>query len=105
MKLAERMALVEKCSIDDVKNYFATVPVSEEYLREFAKPEMTGGWQKCLKCQELHNFRWGLAHGVGNCSCGWPARAYHYIDGKRVECILQYHPDVVEWRGKPKEVA
>lgn len=43
-------------------------------------------------------FTWGIAHGEGYCSttgCGYPARAYHYNVGpiRRLEMILQYHPD------------
>lgn len=40
-------------------------------------------------------FRWGLAHGEGNCSkCGYPARAHHRIGDwfTLQNYILQYHP-------------
>jgi hypothetical protein len=99
------------------------VAILEEYLKPFAKlvrrPEdaehkgddFTGlRSMRCLACGEplagmLGHFSWGLAHGEGACSCGWPARAYHYITlpdgsdmmegGRPFICILQYHPDQI----------
>lgn len=99
----------------------------DEYFAPFAQPpgETKDGkfhvkdGHPCLKCGEAltglasmligsGGFRWGLAHGEGNCSkCGWPARMYHFIkDDKGEELmtvrgfLLQYHPDAVTMRGK-----
>lgn len=74
------------------------------YFAHFAKPDDG----KCICCGAKQGgglmdglmgnakFRWGLAHGEGFCDvCKYPGRAYHFDMGpiKRMECILQYHPD------------
>jgi hypothetical protein len=49
----------------------------------------------------LGSFSWGICHGEGHCSCGYPCRAYHRIkddDGEEIfdgpfQRILPYHPD------------
>lgn len=75
----------------------------DKYFSRFVKSDKG----KCISCELvqgglisalLGGFRWGLAHGEGRCSrCGWPGRALHYDVGpiKRLEIILQYHPDEV----------
>lgn len=81
-----------------------------EYFAHFVKPG------PCICCNARQGakdmmdaflgnakFRWGIAHGEGNCmDCGWPARAYHRDVGpiKFVEMILQYHPDELNVREK-----
>lgn len=46
-------------------------------------------------------FGWGLAHGEGACSCGWPGTMYHFIrrpEGEerfRFVGILWAHPNDV----------
>lgn len=81
----------------------------DEYFRHFVPP---GDCIKCGAQQRMDDvvdmlmrrgrFRFGMKHGEGKCinsGCGWPARAIHYNVGpiKRLELILQYHPDVVSW--------
>ena len=84
-----------------------------EYFAHFVKPG------PCICCSSRQGskdlmdaflgggkFRWGLAHGEGNCTeCGWPARAYHRNVGpiEFVQVILQFHPD--ELRASEKEAA
>ena len=76
------------------------------YLEEFAD---TGG--KCPNCDLslggfIGTFTWGLCHGEGNCSCGWPCRGAHYpkdANGgdmfyRGLDIVLPYHPDFVEAR-------
>jgi hypothetical protein len=49
----------------------------------------------------LGTFRWGLQNGEGTCQrCGWPGRGLHdpkkngeSVFNRRLEIILQYHPD------------
>lgn len=88
-----------------------------EYFARFVKTD--GG--KCVCCGDVQGgnleasmmaalgvgraarFTWGIAHGEGFCStCKWPARAYHFDVGpiKRMEAILQYHPDELKARSK-----
>lgn len=53
-------------------------------------------------------FEWGIAHGEGFCrECGYPGRAIHYDVGpiKRIEIVLQYHPDELKRRGESAEAA
>lgn len=74
----------------------------KEYMSHFVAPHE----MKCVKCGTtlgglFGSFRWGIAHGQGECSrCGWPAIAYHFLEdetGKehRFELLLQLHPDDV----------
>lgn len=97
------------------------------YLRDFADPQRDGDGKvkkghPCLRCgQSLAGdladqllsrggFRWGLAHGHGQCGwCGWPATLYHFIKDRSGEdlmtirhIVLQVHPDLIEIR-KPSE--
>lgn len=78
------------------------------YLEEFAE---TGF--KCPNCDSklggfLGTFSWGICHGEGNCSCGWPCRGLHYpkdenggdLFERGVQIVLPYHPDYVESRDK-----
>lgn len=115
------LAAVERCRPLDVFDRFDEGLADEDaaavinYLRDFAKPPATeagnllSSGPTCLKCGKaqagfLGSFRWGLVHGEGSCSCGWPARAYHRIMGLDADPepliafvrILQYHPSVVE---------
>jgi hypothetical protein len=74
----------------------------DEYFKHFLPLN-----ERCVKCGHFHEgilgrFRWSLKHGEGQCStggCGWPARGIHYDVGpiKKLEMILQYHPDIVTW--------
>ena len=97
--------------LDDYFSQFVAVPLKEV---EGGKPEIQS--QNCVGCGEMltgfaallgrGGFRWGLAHGHGNCSgCGWPAVAHHFIKDEHGEdvvtlrnFILQLHPDFVERR-------
>ncbi len=70
---------------------------------QFTDPGEEGGCLNCGRQQSglLGAFSWGIIHGEGTCSCGWPARAYHFVkmpngDEKRLEAVLQYHPDGIE---------
>lgn len=73
------------------------------------KPEIQA--QQCVGCGKvltgfLGTWRWGIAHGVGECaSCGWPSHGHHWIKDEKGEgvvtlnnFILQLHPDFVERR-------
>ncbi len=69
-----------------------------KYLKGFAyTPD-----GKCVRCGAtlggiLGSFSWGLQNGEGACSCGYPARAYHQIEGfGTYSGILQYHQSRVE---------
>lgn len=70
------------------------------YLDRFAMPEKG----RCIACgKELGgffgSFQWGIAHGHGSCSCGWPVVAYHFPKKgplERFELLLPVHPDDVE---------
>ena len=86
-------------------------PDEEQTLADYFQHFVIPG--PCIKCGAqqggkseidallgLAHFRWGIAHGEGQCSvegCGYPARALHYDVGpiKRLNLILQYHPDEV----------
>lgn len=47
---------------------FTPSPDAEELLAPCCPGCMTRGW-----------FGWGVQHGCGSCSCGWPGRYYHFI--------------------------
>lgn len=92
-------------ALDGYFSHFAAVEVKEEN----GKPEMQP--QKCIGCGRLltgilGTWRWGIAHGVGECSsCGWPSHGHHFIKDEAGEhvatihnFILQVHPDFVEQR-------
>lgn len=95
----------EHARIEDISAVEILPPaVRDEFARHlehFARPSDEN--LPCLKCgkHQVHYFRWGLQHGVGNCSgCGWPARLYHFVkdaEGQetRIVRLLQYHPDYV----------
>ncbi len=84
-----------EAAVKAVLNHFRSV------AHQFADPEEKG---ECINCDRQQGgimgaFSWGIIHGEGACICGWPARAYHFIeidgDKTRVEVLLQYHPDGV----------
>lgn len=92
-------------ALDDYFSHFAAVEVKEEN----GKPEMQ--LQQCCGCGKtltgiFGTWRWGIAHGVGECSsCGWPSHGHHFIKDAAGEdvatihnFILQVHPDFVERR-------
>ena len=97
------------------------VAAINDYLSIFAKPVRRKGGAsflgkfECLNCGEplggmLSHFRWGIVHGEGECSCGWPCRAYHRpkdddgeIFDRPLEIILQYHPSGVAVRTDENE--
>lgn len=69
-----------------------------DYLKSFVySPD-----DKCVQCGAtlgglLGTFRWGMCHGEGTCECGYPARAYHRIEGfETFQHILQYHLDILK---------
>ena len=78
----------------------ALVTYFESMSEAFAHPAEDGS---CLNCGRrvggfLGAFSWGIRHGEGSCICGWPARAYHFIElpngeSRRISYIIQYHPD------------
>lgn len=113
-------------------------PILDEYLSGFCKGvirgddgeeiEELGGCPGCLRtlgggllesALGMATFRWGLAHGEGNCGeCGWPVTAYHFVffeEGNRkgrtpeggsksdcdlrFECLLPAHPDSIAGLG------
>lgn len=99
-----------------------TIEALDEYFRHFVAVPMEGNrvnTQYCVGCEEpltgleavlmgRGGFRWGLAHGEGQCSgCGWPARAHHFVkgkDGREIlsleNFVLQVHPDFVTQKPK-----
>lgn len=76
-----------------------TVQSCNEYFKRFIKPT-----ENCPLCGAtiggiFGTFEWGIAHGEGGCSnCGYPARAYHNIEGMGSikNLILFYHPNELE---------
>jgi len=108
----QRFALVEHASPDELLLSKGFVADDAEYLKTFAKPQMSGREPICLACQQEMGFSWDLAHGEGRCKCGWPARALHYFETKnehddgiqtrRVIAILQWHPENVKYPNKAK---
>lgn len=53
----------------------------DDYLKQFAVPvegELGSSWNECPACGAAGSFSWGIAHGSGSCSCGWPGTLYHY---------------------------
>lgn len=86
------------------EKHLATVA---EYLKAFLPPS------DCVCCGSKQGakdiidgllggamFRWGIAHGEGECSkCGYPGRAMHYIGNPEIltvrNYILQYHPSAL----------
>lgn len=92
------------------------VDALDTYFAPFAAPARTDDGKNtalCIECKKPltglssfffgGGFKWGLAHGEGNCAgCGWPARGHHYIKDKDGADLLtlrdfpiQYHPDFV----------
>lgn len=74
----------------------------DSYFAQFVAPENG----ICVNCHRvldglLGSFQWGLVNGEGSCGqCGYPARALHdpkdeqgSIFERRLQLILQYHPD------------
>lgn len=53
--------------------------IIDVYLRNYVAP---GEENRCPFCG-VGFFGWGLVHGEGNCSCGWPATLYHRIRDRR----------------------
>lgn len=94
-------------ALDDYFSHFAAVEIKDD---KQGKPQIQD--QACIGCGEsLTGFlrgtwRWGIAHGVGECSkCGWPSHGHHFIKDEAGEevltlrnFILQVHPDFVERR-------
>lgn len=102
---------------DDTKP--EVIKALDEYFRHFValeiKPDHEGKpdiqTQMCVGCGEilsglLGTWRWGIAHGVGECGkCGWPSHGHHFIKDENGDSlmtlrnfILQVHPDFVERR-------
>lgn len=97
---------------DEYFSGFVAIPIKDEDGKK------TFQTQFCVGCDQpltgfvalvgRGGFRWGIAHGHGNCAgCGWPCIAHHFIkdaDGNDVltlhNFILQVHPDFVERREK-----
>lgn len=93
-------------ALDDYFSHFVAVEVKDD--DRGGKPQIQD--QNCVGCgKALTGFlcgtwRWGIAHGVGECGhCGWPSHGHHFIkdeSGKDVltlrNFILQIHPDFVE---------
>lgn len=91
-------------ALDDYFSNFAAISVEPD---DKGVPQIKT--QHCVGCaKELTGFfgtwRWGIAHGVGECSnCGWPSHGHHWIKDDKGEgiatlnnFILQIHPDFVE---------
>jgi len=102
------MSDVKHCHIDDLGICITgtdaehVVEACNQYLYGFASGS------SCPNCGAtlgglMGSFRWGIAHGEGNCNqCGWPCRAYHNIKddvgalfNRPIEFVLAYHPDFV----------
>lgn len=95
----------KKCTIEDLgimlsgPDAHLTIAEINDYLKIFAPPG------NCPSCNSklgglMGSFSWGLCHGEGQCSCGWPCRGYHRPKNKDGEEIfttalpvaLPYHP-------------
>ncbi len=98
---AERLAElkhmnVPRCSLDRLKGSYdadkwaalfedeALAAAFNTYLRGFAwlegtTPPYEPGTILCPGCATRGYFSWGITHGHGNCSCGWPGTLYHYV--------------------------
>lgn len=86
----------------------------DAYLAHFVElGERDPAWKSrlCICCGATltglltGSFRWGLAHGEGNCCvCGYPARAIHRIDGVGTlsTLVLQYHPDELSFASEAR---
>ncbi len=111
-RIAELRTTVAHLDIDEIGVVNAEGADAEAVLAhfrsvavQFADPGEEG---KCVNCNRsqggiLGVFSWGLVHGEGSCECGWPARAYHFVEmpngGRlRIVALLQYHPDGVDVR-------
>lgn len=94
-------------ALDAYFSRFVAVPIKPG--EDGAKPEVE--MQACVGCGKvltglLGTWRWGIAHGAGECSaCGWPSRGHHFITDAAGEgiatlryFILQEHPDFVDQR-------
>ncbi len=115
--------MTEHCTIEDLGMSITgsdappMVAALNEYFHAFAKPVRCppsiifpgrSPLTLCIQCEKplggaCGSFQWGLVHGEGQCSCGWPGRAYHRptdADGeifdRAFEFILQYHPEFVK---------
>lgn len=117
---AERLGVKAKDGVELDQPTIEFLEDVDKYLSVFAVPnELTqdngDGFvfsrERCIACGNalggmLGSFQWGLAHGEGNCSCGYPARAIHYIKDRHgkdcftrpLQMILQYHPSQLEKR-------
>lgn len=54
---------------------------ANRYLRFWLAPD-DDGKNEC-PCCGWGQFYWGIVHGAGFCSCGWPGRLYHTIADDR----------------------
>jgi hypothetical protein len=59
---------------------FVYAEIVDRYLRNFVDP---GDRAACPCCHSTIAFSWGIVHGQGWCSCGWPGTMYHYVDDDR----------------------
>ena len=93
-------------ALDDYFSHFVAVQIEKD---EKGVPHLRP--QTCAGCGQtltgfLGTWRWGIAHGAGECgNCGWPSYGHHEIkdgDGEAIgtlrNFILQVHPDFVERR-------
>lgn len=51
----------------------------DAHLRHFAWLTDSTGTMLCPGCESQGWFSWGVVHGAGTCSCGWPGTYYHRI--------------------------
>lgn len=51
----------------------------DAHLRHYAWFVDGEGGALCPGCATRGFFGWGIVHGAGSCSCGWPGRMYHFI--------------------------
>lgn len=115
---AERLGVKAKDGVELDQPTLEFLEDVDKYLSVFSAPKERDGAsgegfvlsrECCIACGSalggmLGSFQWGLAHGEGNCSCGYPARAIHYIKDRHgkdcftrpLQLILQYHPSQLE---------
>lgn len=68
---------------------------TDDYLRHWVPGE-------CPSCGGYGSFHWGVVHGAGSCTCGWPGRVYHFILDDAGETLLRF--EAVLW-AHPYEVS
>lgn len=91
------VALKEDGPIEERETALGWIASIDKYLEDF----LPSG--PCPNCGRKASFSYGICHGEGQCSCGYPGRGCHYPkadDGSEIlslrDFVLWYHPSVIE---------